>query len=107
MVRAGAGDLRVEHELAIVRLHGRGEVLRPGDELVTVDGKRVALFLDYDGTLRELVRDPAAAAPTPQVREVLDRLALRCGENLDVTIISGRTPDGEQRDRGTRHWLPR
>jgi len=56
-------------------------------------GKRVAVFLDYDGTLREIVRDPAAAAPTPQVREVLDRLALRCGENLDVTIISGRTPD--------------
>ena len=27
-------------------------------------GRRVALFLDYDGTLREIVTDPAAAAPT-------------------------------------------
>jgi trehalose 6-phosphate synthase/phosphatase len=57
------------------------------------EGKRLALFLDYDGTLRELVRDPSAAAPTPEVRHMLDRLAL-CGERrMDVTIISGRTPD--------------
>ena len=52
-------------------------------------GRRVAMFLDYDGTLREIEADPAAAAPTPAVRAVLDALA-REGR-ADVTIISGRT----------------
>ena len=53
-------------------------------------GGRVAMFLDYDGTLRELERDPAAARPHARVRALLDRL--RGQENLDVTVISGRTP---------------
>lgn len=54
-------------------------------------GKRVALFLDYDGTLREIEREPGAARPTDAVRATLDRLqALR---NADVTIVSGRTPE--------------
>jgi trehalose 6-phosphate synthase/phosphatase len=52
-------------------------------------GKRVALFLDYDGTLREIVTDPAAAAPTPALLDLLHRLAKLGG--VDVTIISGRT----------------
>jgi trehalose 6-phosphate synthase/phosphatase len=55
------------------------------------DGRRVALFLDYDGTLREIVRDPSAARPTPEIRAVLDALAART--NVDVTIVSGRTAD--------------
>jgi trehalose 6-phosphate synthase/phosphatase len=54
-------------------------------------GGRVALFLDYDGTLREIERDPAAAAPNAPVRSVLDALGRR--EDVDVTIISGRTPE--------------
>ena len=53
-------------------------------------GRRLAMFLDYDGTLREIEADPAAAAPTPAVSAVLDALA-RDGR-ADVTIISGRTP---------------
>ena len=53
-------------------------------------GRRVALFLDYDGTLREIERDPAAATPNAPVRMVLDGLAKR--SDVDVTIISGRTP---------------
>ena len=53
-------------------------------------GRRVALFLDYDGTLREIERDPAAARPNDAVVALLDRLRGRT--NLDVTIISGRTP---------------
>jgi trehalose 6-phosphate synthase/phosphatase len=52
--------------------------------------QRVALFLDYDGTLRELERDPAAATPNAAVRTLLDALARRQG--VDVTVISGRTP---------------
>lgn len=51
-------------------------------------GKRVAMFLDYDGTLREIERDPAAARPNAGVRELLARLQEI--PNLPVTIISGR-----------------
>ena len=51
-------------------------------------GKRVALFLDYDGTLREIVADPAAAAPTDAILDLLRRLIDL--PNVDVTIISGR-----------------
>ena len=54
-------------------------------------GRRVAVFLDYDGTLREIERDPAAATPNAPVRMVLDALGRRV--DVDVTIISGRTPD--------------
>jgi trehalose 6-phosphate synthase/phosphatase len=53
-------------------------------------GQRVALFLDYDGTLREIERDPGAARPNDAVRALMERLRRR--DNLDVTIISGRTP---------------
>ncbi|MGH7935743.1 MAG: trehalose-phosphatase, partial [Chthoniobacterales bacterium] len=53
--------------------------------------KEIALFLDYDGTLREIVRDPSAAKPNAGVRELLG--ALRDRPNLDVTLISGRTSD--------------
>jgi trehalose 6-phosphate synthase/phosphatase len=51
-------------------------------------GKCVALFLDYDGTLREIERDPSAARPNAEVRELLARL--QEAPNLAVTIISGR-----------------
>ena len=54
-------------------------------------GQRVAMFLDYDGTLREIVRDPAAARPSDAARALLDALAAH--KNLAVTVISGRTPD--------------
>jgi trehalose 6-phosphate synthase/phosphatase len=53
--------------------------------------KRIALFLDYDGTLREIERDPSAAKPNAGVRELLE--ALRDRPNLGVTLISGRTSD--------------
>ncbi len=54
-------------------------------------GAPVAMFLDYDGTLRDLVYDPATARPDESLRALLDALAAR--SRLDVTIISGRTPD--------------
>lgn len=53
-------------------------------------GSRVAMFLDYDGTIREIEANPGAAAPTPAVSAVLD--ALDRDGRADVTIISGRTP---------------
>ena len=53
-------------------------------------GIKVSLFLDYDGTLREIERSPDAARPTPAVKELFD--ALRSHPNLHTTIISGRSP---------------
>ncbi|HEX8371461.1 MAG TPA: bifunctional alpha,alpha-trehalose-phosphate synthase (UDP-forming)/trehalose-phosphatase, partial [Chthoniobacterales bacterium] len=53
-------------------------------------GKRVALFLDYDGTLRELEREPRAAKPTDEIRTLLEQI--RRHENVQLTLISGRTP---------------
>ncbi|HEY2799507.1 MAG TPA: bifunctional alpha,alpha-trehalose-phosphate synthase (UDP-forming)/trehalose-phosphatase [Chthoniobacterales bacterium] len=81
---------------------------RTRDETIAADGNRIedlsqqlreavaakketALFLDYDGTLREIVRDPGAAKPNVGVRELLE--ALRDRPNLEVTLISGRTCD--------------
>jgi len=54
-------------------------------------GKKVAMFLDYDGTLREIEREPSAAKPNAATHAVLQKLRNRPG--LDVSIISGRTPD--------------
>ncbi|HEY2585066.1 MAG TPA: bifunctional alpha,alpha-trehalose-phosphate synthase (UDP-forming)/trehalose-phosphatase [Tepidisphaeraceae bacterium] len=51
-------------------------------------GQRTALFLDYDGTLRELERDPGAASPNGSIRAVLEQL--QHVPNLDVTLITGR-----------------
>jgi trehalose 6-phosphate synthase/phosphatase len=57
-------------------------------------GNRVALFLDYDGTLREIEREPSLAKPTPALHDFLKRLAETM--NVDVTIISGRSRDDIQ-----------
>jgi trehalose 6-phosphate synthase/phosphatase len=54
-------------------------------------GGRIAMFLDYDGTLREIERSPDAARPNAPTRALLDEL--QDHPQLDVTIISGRTPD--------------
>ncbi len=52
--------------------------------------QKVALFLDYDGTLREIESTPAAARPNSAVVGLLERLRNR--NNVEVIIISGRTP---------------
>ena len=57
-------------------------------------GNRVALFLDYDGTLREIEREPSLAKPTPALHDFLKRLTDLA--NVDVTIISGRSRDDIQ-----------
>jgi len=54
-------------------------------------GKRIALFLDYDGTLREIERDPWAARPTAGVETLLHRLGQQ--PNVDVIVISGRSQE--------------
>jgi len=47
-----------------------------------------ALFLDYDGTLREFENRPELATPTPELEELLD--ALNSREDIIPHIISGR-----------------
>lgn len=48
-----------------------------------------ALFLDYDGTLREFELIPSDASPNEKVIEVLDALM---EARVDVYVISGRDP---------------
>lgn len=57
-------------------------------------GNRIALFLDYDGTLREIEREPSLAKPTPALHDFLKRLIDLV--NVDVAIISGRSRDDIQ-----------
>jgi trehalose 6-phosphate synthase/phosphatase len=54
-------------------------------------GERLAFFLDYDGTLREIQPTPDAAAPSDEVRALLRLLAGQ--SNIDTTLISGRTAE--------------
>jgi trehalose 6-phosphate phosphatase len=49
-------------------------------------GKRVAVFLDYDGTLTPIVDRPEDAVISESMREVVRRLARRC----TVCVVSGR-----------------
>ena len=49
---------------------------------------RVALFLDFDGTLAAIVPDPSDAQLTDVVREALQRVVNR--DSIITTVISGR-----------------
>ena len=62
------------------------------------EGRKVALFLDYDGTLREFTSDPSAAEPTDEARGLFDDLAARA--EIEVTIVSGRRGEDLERFLG-------
>lgn len=49
-------------------------------------GKKPAVFLDYDGCLTHIVKDPDKAILSDQMRQTLQRLAEVCS----VAIVSGR-----------------
>ena len=51
---------------------------------------QAGLFVDYDGTLSEIVDDPASARPLPGAAEALDALA---GRFATVAVLSGRPVD--------------
>jgi len=51
-----------------------------------LQGKHVALFLDYDGTLTPIVEDYRKAELSGEMRTVIDQLAQTC----TVAVISGR-----------------
>lgn len=53
-------------------------------------GRKVALFLDYDGTLRDFVDVPDDAVPDAALPPLLSELAAVPG--LSVTVVSGRPP---------------
>jgi trehalose 6-phosphate synthase/phosphatase len=51
---------------------------------------RWAMFLDYDGTLTELRRDPEEASPDQPLSDLLISMQ-QCSSNPEVYLISGRT----------------
>ncbi|KAM0895989.1 hypothetical protein ACQ4PT_023467 [Festuca glaucescens] len=50
-------------------------------------GKKIALFLDYDGTLLPIVNDPEAAFMSPEMRTAVKNVAKFC----PTAIVSGRS----------------
>lgn len=67
--------------------HSSPSALTAFDEIAhQIQGKQVALFTDYDGTLTPIVRRPENAVLTDTMRSLLQRLANHC----TVAIISGR-----------------
>lgn len=50
---------------------------------------RLALFLDYDGTLAPLCEDPASAVMSGTTRRAFEHCVAR--EKIDVSIVSGRS----------------
>ncbi len=47
-----------------------------------------ALFLDYDGTLVNIIRNPREEEPDKELYEILDKLAKN--ENTDIILVTGR-----------------
>ncbi|HEY1583802.1 MAG TPA: bifunctional alpha,alpha-trehalose-phosphate synthase (UDP-forming)/trehalose-phosphatase [Chthoniobacterales bacterium] len=82
-------QLRTASEEEIAPETGRIQQLAESLGAAVADRRQIALFLDYDGTLREIERDPRAARPNESVRTLLT--ALRDHRQFDVTVISGRT----------------
>ena len=61
--------------------------LEDGDQLTKhLDGRRPAVFLDYDGTLTPIVDRPEDAIISDSMREAVRGLAKRC----PVCVVSGR-----------------
>lgn len=57
--------------------------------LQRISGKRIAVFLDYDGTLAPIVDSPALAYISEEMRGLLQELSNWC----PTTIVSGRSVD--------------
>ncbi|KAM3369389.1 hypothetical protein ACQJBY_017341 [Aegilops geniculata] len=55
----------------------------------SVHGKKIALFLDYDGTLSPIVNDPEKAFMSPEIRVAVKNVA----KFFPTAIVSGRSRD--------------
>jgi len=76
-----------EGSAATADLHDLPSALEHAEEIrQRMLGKRVAVFLDYDGTLTPIVDDPDRAILADEVRATIERLARCCA----VAVVSGR-----------------
>ena len=66
-----------------------------------LSGKRLAVFLDYDGTLTPIVDRPEDAIISAQMRETVRNLAARC----PVCVVSGRDRTVVQELMGLDHLI--
>lgn len=60
----------------------------PGLHQALAEGQRIALFLDFDGTLAEIRETPSACSLSPSMRTVISQLAEL--PSCSVVIVSGR-----------------
>uniref|UniRef100_A0A453CP87 Trehalose 6-phosphate phosphatase n=1 Tax=Aegilops tauschii subsp. strangulata TaxID=200361 RepID=A0A453CP87_AEGTS len=57
--------------------------------IASAQGKKIALFLDYDGTLSPIVNDPEKAFMSPEMRAAVKNVA----KFFPTAIVSGRSRD--------------
>ncbi|EER97569.1 hypothetical protein BDA96_02G400300 [Sorghum bicolor] len=57
--------------------------------LATAKGKQIVMFLDYDGTLTPIVKDPDSAVMSEEMRDAVRGVA----EHFPTAIVSGRCRD--------------
>ncbi|NKY31507.1 trehalose-phosphatase [Nocardia speluncae] len=95
-LRACGADIVIE-DLARVPVRGRFRRVADAPDALAfwpritdlICGRSPAVLLDFDGTLADIVADPAAARLAPGLDAVLDELAAQC----TVAVISGRDLD--------------
>lgn len=88
-------ELRLDAgRLALRSLHGLPDAGAAMDEIAgKLQGKRVAIFLDYDGTLSPIVENPDDAVLSDGMRAAIDKLS----QVASVAIVSGRDLDDVRR----------
>jgi trehalose 6-phosphate synthase/phosphatase len=80
------GDLNTERDEEDIFIDTKEislEAIRP-----FLEAKKIAFFLDYDGTLAELKKKPADALPNEEIEELFSHL--EATKQIAVHIISGR-----------------
>ncbi|MDQ3303981.1 MAG: trehalose-phosphatase, partial [Actinomycetota bacterium] len=77
----------MEEETVARQIGDLPHALNDGDELERrLEGKRLAVFLDYDGVLSPIVDRPEDAIISDSMRKAVSGLAERC----NVCVVSGR-----------------